>query len=71
LVEEIGWRMPRIEVAGDISLRRSRPTQGCRAVMMMMMMMVVVCINRHYQHQNGGKNTVRITQRHPTKQTRE
>jgi len=23
--------MPRIEVAGDISLRRSRPTLGCRA----------------------------------------
>jgi len=23
--------MPRIEVAGDICLRRPRPTQGCRA----------------------------------------
>jgi hypothetical protein len=30
-VVEIGGRMPRIEVAGDISLRRPRPTQGCRA----------------------------------------
>jgi hypothetical protein len=29
-VVDIGWRMPRIEVAGDISLRRPRPTQGCR-----------------------------------------
>jgi hypothetical protein len=24
--------MPRIEVAGDICLRRPRPTRGCRAV---------------------------------------
>jgi hypothetical protein len=30
-VGEIGWRMPRIEVAGDMCLRRPRPTQGCRA----------------------------------------
>jgi len=30
-VVEIGGRMPRIEVAGDIYLRRPRPTQGCRA----------------------------------------
>ena len=30
-VVEIGWRMPRIEVAGEICLRRPRPTQGCRA----------------------------------------
>ena len=30
-VVEIGWRQPRIEVAGDICLRRPRPTQGCRA----------------------------------------
>jgi len=30
-VVEIGRRMPRIEDAGDISLRRPRPTQGCRA----------------------------------------
>jgi hypothetical protein len=29
-VVEIGGRMSRIEVAGDICLRRSRPTQGCR-----------------------------------------
>ena len=29
-VVEIGWRHPRIEVAGDICLRRPRPTQGCR-----------------------------------------
>jgi hypothetical protein len=29
-VVEIGWRMPRVEVAGDVCLR-SRPTQGCRA----------------------------------------
>jgi hypothetical protein len=29
-VVEIGWLMPRIEVAGDICLRRTRPTQGCR-----------------------------------------
>ena len=30
-VIEIGGRMPRIEVAGDICLRRSRRTQGCIA----------------------------------------
>ena len=30
-VVEIGAPMPRIEVAGDICLRRPRPTQGCRA----------------------------------------
>jgi hypothetical protein len=30
-VEEIGVRMPRIEVAGDICLRRPRHIQGCRA----------------------------------------
>jgi hypothetical protein len=30
-VVEIGGRMPRIEVAGDICLRRPRPTQGSRA----------------------------------------
>jgi hypothetical protein len=30
-VVEIGWTMPRIEDAGDISLRRPRPTQGCTA----------------------------------------
>ena len=30
LVVEIGWRLPRTEVAGDISLRRPRPNQGCR-----------------------------------------
>jgi hypothetical protein len=30
-IVEIGWRMPRIEVAGDIHLRRPRATQGCRA----------------------------------------
>jgi len=30
LVVEIGGRTPRIEVAGDICLRRSRSTQGCR-----------------------------------------
>jgi len=29
-VVEIGGRMPRIEVAGDICLRRPRPTQCCR-----------------------------------------
>jgi len=28
---EIGGRMPRIEDAGDICLKKSRPTQGCRA----------------------------------------
>jgi len=28
---EVGGRMPRIEVAGDKSLSRPRPTQGCRA----------------------------------------
>ena len=75
LVEEIGGRMPRTEVAGDISFRRPRPTQGCRVVMMMMMMMMMmmVCINRHYQHQNGVGvgDTVRITQRQQTKQIRE
>jgi len=30
-VVEIDWWMPRIDVAGDICLRRSRPTQSCRA----------------------------------------
>jgi len=30
-VVEIGGRMPRIEVAGDICLRRPRPAQACRA----------------------------------------
>jgi hypothetical protein len=30
-VVEIGGRMPRVEVAGDICLRRTRPDQGCRA----------------------------------------
>jgi hypothetical protein len=30
-VVEIGRRMSRIEVAGDIGLRRLRPTQGCGA----------------------------------------
>jgi len=30
-VVEIGRRMPRIDDAGDICLRRPRPTQGCRA----------------------------------------
>jgi hypothetical protein len=30
-VVEIGRRMYRIEVAGDIFLRMPRPTQGCRA----------------------------------------
>jgi len=30
-VVEIGGRMPRIEVAGDICLRRPGPTEGCRA----------------------------------------
>jgi hypothetical protein len=30
-VVEICWWMPRIEVAGDICLRRPRPTEGCRA----------------------------------------
>jgi len=48
LVEEIEGGMPRIEVAGDISLRRPRPTQGCTAVMMMMKK---VFINRHHQRQ--------------------
>jgi hypothetical protein len=30
-VVEIGGRMSRIEVAGDICLRRPRATEGCRA----------------------------------------
>jgi hypothetical protein len=30
-VVETGWRLPKIEVAGDMYLRRRRPTQGCRA----------------------------------------
>jgi hypothetical protein len=30
-VVEIGRWMPRIKGAGDICLRRPRPTQGCRA----------------------------------------
>jgi hypothetical protein len=29
-VVEIGGRMPRIEVAGDICFRRPKPAQGCR-----------------------------------------
>jgi hypothetical protein len=29
---EIGGRLPRIEGAGDICIRRPKPTQGCRAV---------------------------------------
>jgi len=28
---EIGRQMPRVDDAGDICLRRPRPTQGCRA----------------------------------------
>jgi hypothetical protein len=40
-VVEICGRMPRIEVADDICLRRPRPIQGCRAMMMMMMMMMM------------------------------
>jgi hypothetical protein len=30
-VAEIGGQMPRIEVAGNICLKRPRPTQGCGA----------------------------------------
>jgi hypothetical protein len=30
-VVEIGGRVPRIEVSGDICLRRPKPNQGCRA----------------------------------------
>jgi hypothetical protein len=30
-VVEIGGQIPRIDVAGNICLRRPRPTQGCRA----------------------------------------
>jgi hypothetical protein len=30
-VVESGRRMPKIEAAGNICLRRLRPTQGCRA----------------------------------------
>jgi hypothetical protein len=29
-VVEIVWQMYKTEIAGDISLRRSRTTQGCR-----------------------------------------
>jgi hypothetical protein len=29
-VLEFGWRMSRIDGAGDVCLRRSRPTQDCR-----------------------------------------
>jgi hypothetical protein len=29
-VVETGWRIPMIEVGGDICLKRPRPTQGCR-----------------------------------------
>ena len=28
---EIAWRLPSTEVAGDICLKRPRPTEGCRA----------------------------------------
>jgi len=31
LVSGNWWQMPRIEIGGDICLRRPRPTQGCRA----------------------------------------
>jgi hypothetical protein len=30
-VVESGWQMPRIEIAGNILLRRPRLTPGCRA----------------------------------------
>jgi len=30
-IVEIGWQLARLEVTGDICLRRPRPTQGCRA----------------------------------------
>jgi len=30
-VVEIGWKLPRIGVAGDICLKSPRPTHGCRA----------------------------------------
>jgi len=30
-IVEIDWRMPRIDVACNICLRRPRSTQGCRA----------------------------------------
>jgi hypothetical protein len=30
LVVAIGWRMPSVEVAGDVCLRRPGPTEGCR-----------------------------------------
>jgi len=30
-VVKIVWRLPRVEVAGHISLRRPRPTESCRA----------------------------------------
>ena len=30
-VVETGWQLHRIEVTGDICLRRPRATQGCRA----------------------------------------
>jgi len=30
-VVEFGWQMPRIEIAGNIFLRRPRLTPGCRA----------------------------------------
>jgi hypothetical protein len=30
-VVEIGWQMPRIQVAGNVCLSRPWPTQGCRA----------------------------------------
>jgi len=28
---ETGWRLPRIEVAGNVCLRRPRPNQDCRS----------------------------------------
>jgi hypothetical protein len=37
-VVEIGWQLARMVVTGDISLKRPRPTQGCRADVKMMMM---------------------------------
>jgi hypothetical protein len=30
-VLEIGWELPRIEVAGNVCLRRPRSNQGCSA----------------------------------------
>jgi len=39
-VVEIGWRIPRIEVAGDICVKRPRPTRAVEPMMVMIILQV-------------------------------